>query len=259
MEKKLEDMIAEIDAELEKLEKIKREITPEEKEISKCIKETLTKRNIKFECTPDVPRKIDITFTIENKFFHMRIYVCDRKINLEIIFPFRVQCNSVAIVSLFITQFNLGKAFTHLNLDINDGELTMGYTYMLDNATEFNENYFEIYMDSLIVCTLEIYSKLHQLAVGKVSRDVWEYWEALLKRSLAVNDEDEFADDVEYGSMKLKNEILLKNMKNEEQRFPSFEEFMRMNSGGLEPETEKGVSEEDINIPFEDLNDSEEE
>lgn len=130
----------------------------------------------------------------------MMIILQNEKVIFRLAFPFRVQCNTLALVCLYMAQFNENKAFSLLNLDLDDGEATMEYSYLLGKAEEFNKEHFWIYLISLIHPAQKAYTRLNHLAVGKVSKDVRDLYRTLLEQSLAVlNGEDEEEESAIYG------------------------------------------------------------
>lgn len=113
---------------------------------------------------------IEVRFGAENKVFRLMIILQNEKVIFRLAFPFRVQCNTLALVSLYMAQFNENKAFSLMNLDLDDGEATMEYSYLLGKAEEFNKEHFWIYLMSLVHPAQEAYTRLNHLAVGKVSK-----------------------------------------------------------------------------------------
>ena len=201
-----DELIARIDAKIAELERQENELGEEEEKILQNIKETLSEHHLKYIYDQDRPKMVEIPFGTENKPFRMQVILQNEKVIFRLAFPFRVQCNSLALVALYMAQFNENKAFSLMNLDLDDGEVTMEYSYLIGKAEDYNSKYFWIYMTSLIQPSLETYTRLQRLAVGKISKDDKELYKALLQKSLAViNGEEEDEDDIIFGSEDLKN------------------------------------------------------
>lgn len=143
---------------------------------------------------------VEVGFCAENRVFRMMIILQNEMVIFRLTFPFRVQCNTLALVSLYMAQFNENKGFSLMNLDLDDGEATMEYSYLLGKAEEFNKEYFWIYLMSLVHLAQEAYTRLNHLAAGKVSKEVKNLYKTLLEQSLAViNGKDEEEETVIYG------------------------------------------------------------
>lgn len=181
--------------ELEEKEK-RREI--EKEKILNCIKATLDKHKVKYSDDSDEDKIIGILLGIDNKVFSMKIILQDEKVIFILAFPFRVQSNSVAIVALYMAQFNVNKAFSEMNMDLDDGEVTIKYSYLLGNSENFDEDYFWTYMIVLIYSAKETYTILNRLAVGKVSIEIKTLYKTLLEQSLAVINEEEDDEVIKY-------------------------------------------------------------
>lgn len=278
----VDSLIARIDAKI-------KEFGAEEEKILECIKSTLDEHGLKYSYDPDRAKMIEVGFGAENKVFRMMIILQNEKVIFRLAFPFRVQCNTLALVCLYMAQFNENKAFSLMNLDLDDGEATMEYSYLLGKAEEFNKEHFWIYLMSLVHPAQEAYTRLNHLAVGKVSKDVKNLYKTLLEQSLAViNGEDEEEESVIYGCEELQKgkdsrEEFLKRLIHDRKSLtdwdddddddddsfpfgflgeensrrhgiPTFEEFMRMKHG---EESKQDANEnksdsaiEDILLPF---------
>lgn len=196
----VDSLIARIDAKIKELEEKEKRLGVEEEKILECIKATLDEHGLKYSYNPDRVKMIEVEFGAENKVFRMMIILQNEKVIFRLAFPFRVQCNTLALVCLYMAQFNENKAFSLLNLDLDDGEATMEYSYLLGKAEEFNKEHFWIYLISLIHPAQKAYTRLNHLAVGKVSKDVRDLYRTLLEQSLAVlNGEDEEEESAIYG------------------------------------------------------------
>lgn len=201
-----DDLKAKIDAMFAELERQEKMLGVEEEKILQSIKETLSEHHLKYIYDQDRPKMVEIPFGTENKPFRMQVVLQNEKVIFRLAFPFRVQCNSLALVTLYMAQFNENKAFSLMNLDMDDGEVTMEYSSLIGKADEYNSRYFWIYMTSLIKPSLDAYTRLQRLAVGKVSKDNKKLYKILLEKSLAViNGEEEDEDDIIFGSEDLKN------------------------------------------------------
>lgn len=258
----------------------------EEEKIIECIKSALDEHGLKYSYDPERAKMVEVGFGAENKVFRMMIILQNEKVIFRLSFPFRVQCNTLTLVSLYMAQFNENKAFSLMNLDLDDGETTMEYSYLLGKAEEFNKEYFWIYLMSLVYPAQEAYTRLNHLAVGKVPKDVKNLYKTLLEQSLAViNGEDEEEESVIYGCEDLQKgkdsrEEFLKRLIHDRKPLadwdddddsfpfdflgdnhsrphgiPAFEEFMRMKHG--ESESKQDVDEnksdsaiEDVLFPF---------
>ena len=284
--------IARIDAKIKELEEKEKSLGAEEEKIIECIKAILDEHGLKYSYDLDRAKMIEVGFGAENKVFRLMIILQNEKVIFRLAFPFRVQCNTLALVSLYMAQFNENKAFSLMNLDLDDGEATMEYSYLFGKAEEFNKEHFWIYLMSLVHPAQEAYTRLNHLAVGKVSKNLKSLYKTLLEQSLAViNGEDEEEDTVIYGCEDLQKgkdarEEFLKRLihdrkslssvdddEKDDDEFPfgfldrdiprphgipSFEELMRMKEKAEEKDDEEMNSKsvvEDIFLPFVDEDD----
>ena len=283
----VDSLIARIDAKIKELEENEKRLGAEEEKILECIKATLDEHRLKYSYDPDRAKMIEVGFGAENKVFRMMIILQNEKVIFRLAFPFRVQCNTLALVCLYMAQFN------DMNLDLDDGEATMEYSYLLGKADEFNKEYFWIYLMSLVQPAQEAYTRLNHLAVGKVSKEVKNLYKTLLEQSLAViNGEDEEEDTVIYGCEDLQKgkdarEEFLKRLihdrkslssadddEKDDDEFsfgfldrdiprshgiPSFEEAMRMKEKEAEEKDDEEMNSksvvEDVFLPFVDEDD----
>lgn len=288
----VDSLIARIDAKIKELEEKEKSLGAEEEKIIECIKATLDEHGLKYSYDLDRAKMIEVGFGAENKVFRLMIIIQNEKVIFRLAFPFRVQCNTLALVSLYMAQFNENKAFSLMNLDLDDGEAIMEYSYLLGKAEEFNKEHFWIYLMSLVHPAQEAYTRLNHLAVGKVSKNLKSLYKTLLEQSLAViNGEDEEEDTVIYGCEDLQKgkdarEEFLKRLihdrkslssvdddEKDDDEFsfgfldrdiprphgiPSFEELMRMKEKAEEKDDEEMNSKsvvEDIFLPFVDEDD----
>lgn len=265
-EKEIDDLKAEIGRMLKKLN----ELLPEEKEIIKKIRKVLEEHKLRYAYDEDEPKRIGLGFSMENKPFIIHIILQNGKVILKLCFPFRVQANAYPIMCMFMAEFNKDKAFSLLNIDPDNGELTMEYSYLLEEPEHFDKKYFWIYMTSLIQTAQEIYSKAARLSVGMVSGKDRKLYKKLLEIALETVNGDFDDDNTNNGIASLKSDSLPDSSdrfgKNDGDKskeddsdaddeditsdimhdlrrrtgLPSFEEFMRMKTQAEDSEEETG-------------------
>lgn len=213
-------IMARIDANIKEQEEQEKHLGAEKEKIWGCIKDTLNKRGLKYTYAQDSPKMLEVGFGADNEILRMVIILQNERIIFRLVFPFKIQCNSLALVTLYMAQFNKDKAFPRMHLDIDDGEVTTEYSYLPGMAEDFDAEHFWIYMMSLVYPSQEAYTRLNHLAVGKVSKDIKELYKSLLEKSLTIiNGEEEDENDIIYGCEDLikdkdvKNELLSKLLK----------------------------------------------
>lgn len=204
VEKEIDDLKSEIDRMLKNLN----ELSPEEKVIMEKIQKVLEEHDLKYLYDEGAPKHIGLGFSMENKPFKIHIILQNGKVIFRLSFPFRVQTNAYPLMCMFMVEFNENKAFSLLNLDPDDGELTMEYSYMLEDPEHFDEKYFWIYMTSLIHPALEIYTKAAHLSVGMVSGKDRKIYKKLLEMALETVNGDFDDDNTSYGTEALKSDSL---------------------------------------------------
>lgn len=248
--------IEELKAEIDRMIKGLNEISPEEKTIMEKIRKVLDEHELKYSYDEDEPKHIGLGFGMDNKPFKIHIILQNGKVIFKLSFPFRVQSNAYPLMCMFMAEFNENKAFSLLNIDPDDGELTMEYSYMLENPEQFDEKYFWVYMTSLIHPALEIYTKAAHLSVGMVSGKDRKLYKKLLEMAIETINGDFDDDNVSYGTESLRSGShpdlsqlfgeenagvdkddpeseddsipdFIRNMRRR-RRMPSLEEFMRM-------------------------------
>lgn len=265
MDQEIENLKAEIDRTIRGLN----EISPEEKEIMGKIRGVLEEHELKYSYDEDEPKHIGLGFGMENKPFKIHIILQNGKVIFRLSFPFRVQTNAFPLMCLYMAEFNHDKAFSLLNLDSDDGELTMESSYMLEDSSHFNEKYFRVYMTSLIHPALEVYTKAAHLAVGMVSGKERKLYKKLLEMAIETINGDFDDSNVSYGTEELSSDDPMDlsellsfedadeddsksdksvsegkslsdaRQRSKRRRIPDFEEFLRMRK-----HTEAGSEEE---------------
>lgn len=162
------------------------------------IKKILEKHNLKYLCDPD-SNAVEITF--DERPFRVQIILEEYKLEVKLIFPFAAQSASLAIIALFMMNFNKDKAYACMQLNPDNGEMSMKYSYLISKTAGLDEDDFWVYMTSIIKPAIEKeYVILHCVSTGKVPDEYKEYYRTLLEKSLAViNGENESVDDIEYG------------------------------------------------------------
>lgn len=145
------DMMAQIDEKIAELDRMEKENEQEEEKIFASIKKVLEENQLEYSFHSESVKRIEILFVTENKPYSMQILFQNEKVVLRLVFPYRVQCNSLALVALYVAEFNQDKAFTLVNLNMSTGELSMEYAYYLSKAEKFDAESFEIYMNALLL------------------------------------------------------------------------------------------------------------
>lgn len=100
------DIIAQMKAALAELERREKELDPEEEKLFMCVQETLLEHGLKYIYDADTQRVIEVMIGEDNMPFRMQINLKDSRLVCRSTFPFRIQCNSLALVALYITEFN---------------------------------------------------------------------------------------------------------------------------------------------------------
>ena len=214
------ESVEQLKAEIDKLLKGLEDFTPKEKIIMDNIQETLKERGLKYSYNQDDPRHVNLDFEMENKPFRMNIILQNGKVIYRLCFPFRVQSNAIPFVTIYMAEFNSDTVFSHMSLDMDNGELTMEYSYLLEDPTRFNKKEFWIYTMSLILPSLEVYTKMAHLSMGMVSGKDRRLYTILLEKALETIKGEYDVDDVSYGVENLKAELskdsseIKKTMKN---------------------------------------------
>lgn len=259
--------IEEFKAEIDRMIKGLNEISPEEKTIMEKIRKVLDEYELKYSYDEDEPKHIGLGFGMDNKPFKIHIILQNGEVIFKLSFPFRVQSNAYPLMCMFMAEFNENKAFSLLNIDPDDGELTMEYSYMLEIPEQFDEKHFWVYMTSLIHPALEIYTKAAHLSVGMVSGKDRKLYKKLLEMAIETINGDFDDDNVSYGTESLRSGShpdlsqlfgeenagvdkddseseddsipdFIRNMRRR-RRMPSIEEFMRMKEQAEEDNEEQ--------------------
>ena len=260
--------IEELKAEIDRMIKGLNEISPEEKTIMEKIRKVLDEHELKYSYDEDEPKHVGLGFSMENKPFKIHIILQNGKVILKLVFPFRVQANAIALMGMYMAEFNSsGTAFSPLSMEFNDGELYMDYAYMMEKSDEFDGNIFWIYMTSHIKFALEIYTKAAHLSMGMVSGKDRKLYKKLLEMAIETINGDFDDDNVSYGTESLRSDShpdlsqlfgeesagvdkddseseedsipdFIRNMRRR-RRMPSLEEFMRMKEQAEEDNEER--------------------
>lgn len=206
VEKEIEDLKAEID----NIIKGFNEVLPEEKKIMEKIIQVLDEHELKYTNDDKDPKHIELGFSMENKPFRIHVILQRGKIIIKLGFPFRVQANAIAIMGIYISEFNSGSgtAFSPLTVDFDDGELYMDYSYMLEDPNRFDEKSFWVYMTSHINFALQIYTKVARISVGLLPRKDKKLYKELLKMALETIDGNFDDDKIIYGTESLKTDSI---------------------------------------------------
>lgn len=162
------------------------------------IKEILEKHNLKYLCDPDL-NAVEIMF--DERPFRVQIILNEYRLELKLIFPFAAQRASLAMIALFMINFNKDKAFACMHLNPDNGEMSMKYSYFISKTAGLDVDDFWVDMTSIIMPAIEKeYVILHCMSTGRVPDEYREYYKNLLEKSLTViNGENEPVDEIEYG------------------------------------------------------------
>lgn len=211
---------------------------------------------------------MEVKFETENKPFDIELTLQSRKVYFKLTFPFRVQCTALALVALYIAEFNEGRESGHINLNIGNGKITMEDSYTFCEPEHCDMEKFWVYIKTLSLEPLEIYNKLHCFSVGQVkAQNDRPFYANLLRRAwMLVEDKDSCEDDVIYGTDDLIHEAEFEwNFKRRETGMKSgvirnlFKEDNEgtwrslPSSGVISPILNKN-NDEEIFIPFEEAN-----
>lgn len=266
----LDKLKTKMDTELKKIERKEKEREQEEQRIFDCIKDAMKEHKFSYLYNSDELKKLEIPFEIDNKPFRMEITIHHKEVKLRSVFPFRVQCNALALVAFFIVKFNSQNTTDfYLNLDIETGEIAMEYTYTFQNA-DFDEiDDFLLHVISLSLEPLKVYTKLHHLSVGKLmAEDDKEYYQVILRKSLEiVNGKEEEEDKIIYGTKDLQDtgdykKVVLDKMR-EERLKTSIENYFKEDEEEWKPAgffdlpdpplCDEDEGEPEIFMPFEEM------
>ena len=258
----------ELEAESDMMIKGSNEISPEEKTIMEKIRRVLDEHELKYLYDEDEPKHIGIGFGMDNKPFNVHVILQNGKVIIKLSFPFRVQANAIAIMGIYMAEFNSsGTAFSLLSTDFDNGELYIDYSYLLDKPEEFDEENFWAYMISHIKYALETYTKVAHLSIGMVPRKNRQLYKKILEMALETINGDFDDDNVSYGTESLRSDShpdlshlfgeenagvdkddseseddsipdFIRNMRRR-RRMPSIEEFMRMKEQAEEDNEEQ--------------------
>ncbi|MCR5236961.1 MAG: hypothetical protein K6E34_07135 [Lachnospiraceae bacterium] len=196
----IDELVARIDEMIEDLKDDGSNISVEEERIVDRIRKTLKNHDLRYIYNPLAPNMVMVKFSLENKPFTLTILVTDDKVIMTSSFPFRIQSSCLALITLYMVRFNADKAFARMNLNMEEGEILLEYSYLLSESKDFDEEYFWTYVCSFIKPSLDAYSGLQRMAIGMVSEDRKRLYKPLLERSLAVlNGDEEDERTIEYG------------------------------------------------------------
>ncbi len=164
------------------------------------LRETLTERGIFYTYDTNRPRLIEVAYKVDKKPLTVKLTVDSSGIRMSAVFPFAVQSKALALTAIYVTRFNCEEAFSRLDLDLDDGELTLDHTCRIRNEKDYDADEILVSLGMLVDKAVEIYVSLHNLSVGKVSAENRELYTRMIEMSMAALDgveEDE--DDIEYG------------------------------------------------------------
>lgn len=116
------------------------------------IRTILEKHNLKYLCDPDL-NAVEILF--DGRPFRVQIILNKYRLELKLIFPFAAQRASLAMIALFMINFNKDKAFACMHLNPDNGETSMKYSYFISKTAGLDEDDFWVYMTSIIMPAIE--------------------------------------------------------------------------------------------------------
>ena len=125
------DIIAQMEAALAELDRREKELDPEEEKLFMCVRETLLEHGLKYIYDADTQRVIEVMLGEDNMPFRMQINLRDSRLVCRSTFPFRIQCNSLALVALYITEFNAKRELPSIKMDMEKGEVVMNIRIFL--------------------------------------------------------------------------------------------------------------------------------
>ena len=201
--------IDDFEAEIDRMIKEITEISPQEKLIMRKLLRTLGEHKLKYSYDEDEPKHVNLSFNMENKPFEIDVILQHGKVILKLTFPFKARTNAIALMGIYMTEFNsAGTAFSPLSVEFDKGKVHMDYAYMLEEPEQFDEKNFWIYMTSHIKFALEIYIRLENICVGLVPKKERILYKKLLEMALETVNGDFDDENVSYGTGSLKSERL---------------------------------------------------
>lgn len=133
------EVVNQLKAEIDRMLKGVKEVTPEEKQIMDSIQEALKEHDLKFSYDSGISKHVDLDFGMENKPFRMNIIIQNGKIIYRLSFPFRVQSNAIPFVTMYI-----GKKFIIpqllKNFELRDKDLRFSEDVLRYIITDFCED-----------------------------------------------------------------------------------------------------------------------
>lgn len=106
------------------------------------IKKILEKHNFKYLCDPDL-NAVEIMF--DERPFRVQIILNEYRLELKLIFPFAAQSAALAVIALFMMNFNKDKAFASMHLNPDNGEMSMKYSYFISKTAGLDEDDFWLF------------------------------------------------------------------------------------------------------------------
>ena len=199
--------IDEFEAEIDRMIKEITEISPQEKLIMEKVLKALDEHKLKYSYDEDTPKHVNLSFSMEDKPFEIEVILQHGKVILKLTFPFKVRTNAIALMGIYMTEFNsAGTAFSPLSVEFDKGKVYMDYAYMLEEPDQFDEKNFWIYMTSHIKFALEIYIRLENICVGLIPKKDRRLYKKLLEMALETVNGDFDDENVSYGIKSLKSE-----------------------------------------------------
>lgn len=175
-------------------------ISPDEKLIMEKMRSTLNKHGYIHIYNPATPRRIELNFNIQNKPMRLFIYLKSGAIQMRLQFPFAVLSNAIAMVALYMADFNEKKSLAHMTMDTNEGSIMMEHMILLKDPALYEEDDFWRIVVSHVRPAMEIYHKLSYMALGIVKNEERFLYRELLKQALDTLEGEFDPNIVEYGS-----------------------------------------------------------
>ncbi len=167
------------------------------------LRNTLEQYGIEYRCDYSaLKKKIIATFSINDKNISLEMLVRGKDILcFTYEYPFRIRCNSIPLVSMFINEINNEEALCNINLDINSGRLTIKYETVCKDVDYFDDVAIWTYISVIIRLSQELYIRLNNLSEGKSINEIKDMYSHILKGALSIlegkNDE---GNSIEYGA-----------------------------------------------------------
>lgn len=165
------------------------------------VKEALDSRKIQYSYANEMQTWLKFSLEEDNKKLDIIMEIRHPTIRIIAYYPFRVQCNAIVLVSLFIGAINDRSFAECVRFDHHNGKLYLVLDVLSNDGHRLDMESLLAELDYLTGRAFCEYTRLSNYAVGKIGSEESDFYERMLLEAINGLMEDEISyHEIRYGS-----------------------------------------------------------